>query len=87
MVARGEIGFLIASTANSGGIFENETLDGDGEGVSQIFLVVIWAIVLCTVISPVVTGLLVKRVRRLQSDERERSEGQDPLGVWGVVGG
>lgn len=79
MVARGEIGFLISSVAESSGVF------GQG-GNTEEFLVVTWAILLCTLIGPITVGLLVKRVRRLQQIERMKADGQeDPLGIWGVL--
>lgn len=84
MVARGEIGFLISSVAESTGVFGAAT---DG-GSSELFLVVTWAILICTLIGPVSIGLLVRRVKRLQLLERERGKGSgkgDPLGIWGVV--
>lgn len=81
MVSRGEIGFLISAVAESNGIFASST----GEG-SALFLVVTWAILLCTVLGPITVGLLVKRVRRLQATEREQNTGKaDPLGIWGIV--
>jgi hypothetical protein len=85
MVARGEIGFLVSSIAQSNGIFAAN--EGD-EASSDLFLVVTWAILICTVVGPVAVGLMVKRVRRLQEAERkgDRSGREDPLGVWGVVG-
>ncbi|KAG0647508.1 hypothetical protein D0Z07_6696 [Hyphodiscus hymeniophilus] len=64
MTARGEIGFLIASLAETTGLFSPS-----GEPSSQsseIYLVATWAILLCTVIGPLGIGTLVKRVRRLQ---------------------
>lgn len=79
MVARGEIGFLISSVAEAKGVF------GEG-GNTEEFLIVTWAILLCTLIGPITVGLLVKRVKRLQQDERRKSVGQeDPLGIWGVL--
>jgi Kef-type K+ transport system membrane component KefB len=79
MVSRGEIGFLISSVAEANGVF------GEG-GNSEEFLVVTWAILLCTLIGPVTVGLLVKRVRRLQQAERRKANGlEDPLGIWGVL--
>lgn len=80
MVARGEIGFLISAVAENGGNF---SLAGAG-GSSELFLIVIWAIILCTVAGPIAVGLLMKTVRRLQSPEREQAEGgEDPMGIWG----
>ncbi|QLG72931.1 hypothetical protein HG535_0E00150 [Zygotorulaspora mrakii] len=50
MVARGEIGFLVAAIAQSRGIFTPEQ-----------FLVVIWSIVLCTIIGPIAVGFLSRK--------------------------
>jgi len=83
MVARGEIGFLISSLAESTGIFNS----GSEQGSSELFLVVTWAVLLCTIIGPLSIGIMVKRVRRLQQREREdgtRAGREDPLGIWGV---
>ncbi|KAF2217409.1 hypothetical protein CERZMDRAFT_12760, partial [Cercospora zeae-maydis SCOH1-5] len=82
MVSRGEIGFLISSVAESRGVFGTE-------GHSTTFLVVTWAILLCTLIGPIAVGLLVKRVKKLQKVERQKAvssghKEEDPLGVWGV---
>ena len=83
MVARGEIGFLISAVAESAGVYGGGAEDG---GSSELFLVVTWAILLCTILGPLSVGVLVKRVRRLQQRERRDSTGrEDPLGVWGVV--
>ena len=83
MTARGEIGFLIASLAETTGLFSPSGEPSDQS--SEIYLVVTWAIVLCTIIGPLGIGTLVKRVRRLQTERREgRSLAADPLGIWGV---
>ncbi|KAJ5492524.1 Na+/H+ antiporter, partial [Penicillium diatomitis] len=82
MIARGEIGYLIASVAESGGLFAQPE-KGDSGGDSEIYLIVIWAITLCTIIGPVCVGTLVKRVKKLQS-QRSQSGSPDPLGVWGL---
>lgn len=84
MTARGEIGFLISSIAESKKIFSSTRAD-DGKN-SEIFLVVTWAIMLCTIIGPLSLGLIVKRVRQLQHGaERDgRSVRKDVLGVWGL---
>lgn len=82
MIARGEIGYLIASVAETGGLFaqpDKETSDGN----SEIYLVVVWAITLCTIIGPICVGTLAKRVKNLQA-QRSQSGSPDPLGVWGV---
>ncbi|EME46629.1 hypothetical protein DOTSEDRAFT_52064 [Dothistroma septosporum NZE10] len=82
MVARGEIGFLISSVAESDGVFG---VKQDGQS-SELFLVVTWAILLCTLIGPVAIGLMVKRVKRLQALERSKKTGKDdPLGIWGFM--
>ncbi|KAJ5187266.1 hypothetical protein N7449_010260 [Penicillium cf. viridicatum] len=78
MVSRGEVGYLIASIAESQGIFSSES----SEGPSEIYLVVIWAISLCTLIGPILVGTLVKRVKKLQ--QLKGDMGSDPLGVWGI---
>lgn len=76
MVARGEIGFLISSVAESSDIFTNE-----------LFLVVTWAIFLCTFAGPLLVGSLVRRMKTLQNEERSKNTGKkDPLGIWGVSG-
>lgn len=82
MTARGEIGFLIASIAETTGLFASSSRPSDGS--SEIYLVVTWAIVLCTIIGPLSVGTLVKRVRRLQSERAKTPGASDPLGIWGV---
>lgn len=77
MVARGEIGFLISSLAESNGIFSSG-------GNEQVFLIVTWAIVLCTLIGPVCVGLLVRRVKTLERERVGRGDGRYVLGVWGL---
>ncbi|KAH8667474.1 Sodium/hydrogen exchanger family-domain-containing protein [Tricladium varicosporioides] len=82
MTARGEIGFLVASLAETTGLFKSSSEPSNGS--SEIYLVVTWAIVLCTIIGPLSVGTLVKRIKRLQV-EKVRSSGMgDPLGIWGV---
>jgi hypothetical protein len=82
MTARGEIGFLIASLAETTGLFASSSRPSTGS--SEIYLVVTWAIVLCTIIGPLSMGTLVKRVRRLQSERQKTPGVSDPLGIWGV---
>lgn len=63
MVARGEIGFLIASLAQSSGTLA-VMVDGavqTGFGQEDVFLVIIWAVVLCTIVGPIAVGILVRR--------------------------
>ncbi|KAL7765392.1 hypothetical protein ACKLNR_003308 [Fusarium oxysporum f. sp. zingiberi] len=82
MVARGEIGYLISALAESKGIF-GATADGQS---SEIFLIVTWAITLCTIIGPISVGLIVSRVRKLENGSRKaKGEGRkNVLGAWGV---
>jgi hypothetical protein len=83
MCARGEIGFLISGVAESKGVFS--TPGETSHGPSEIFLVVTWAIVLCTIAGPLGVGLSVRRVKELQERKREQEgTGRDVLGVWGV---
>lgn len=79
MVSRGEIGFLISSVAEANGVF------GGQGGNDDEFIIVTWAILLCTLVGPITVGILVRRVKRLQEMERRGARGRmDPLGVWGV---
>lgn len=84
MCSRGEIGFLISGVAESNGIFSAPGTRTDEP--SDIFLVVTWAIVLCTIIGPLGVGLSVRRVKKLQKRKNKQQEGagRDVLGVWGV---
>ena len=84
MTARGEIGFLISAVAESKGIFSSS--NGPPETESDIFLVVTWAIVLCTIIGPLGVGLAVRRVKMLEGRKNREQEGagRDVLGAWGV---
>lgn len=87
MVARGEIGYLIASLAETDGIFAKSSSSSSQQqssGSSEMYLVVVWAITLCTVIGPICVGTLVKRVRKKQT-QRVQPGGVDPLGTWGVT--
>ena len=89
MVARGEIGFLISAIAQSNGIFDTESSSTSTNQESDIFLLVTWAIVLCTLLGPLCVGALATRVKKLEressSTEGRNTEGRrDVLGVWGV---
>jgi hypothetical protein len=75
MVARGEIGFLISSLAEANGVF--------GEKANEVlFLVVTWAIVLCTIIGPLGLGAALRTIRTVDT---RKEDGRDILGVWGVT--
>jgi hypothetical protein len=66
MIARGEIGFLIASLSQSSGTLilkKKGGPDTQGSG-EEIFLVIVWAVVLCTIIGPVGVGIIVRRLRQ-----------------------
>lgn len=81
MTARGEIGFLISSIAESKKIFSSTQAD-NGKN-SDIFLIVTWAIMLCTIIGPLSLGFIVRRVRQLQhgAEKDGRLVRKDVLGV------
>ena len=78
MVARGEIGFLIASLSQSSGTLmlqQRGAIAGDsgrantgggagGSGREDLFLVIVWSVVLCTVVGPVVVGAIVRTQAR-----------------------
>ena len=82
MAARGEIGYLIASVAESSGTFASggET----SRNASSTFLIVIWAVSLCILVSPISVGLLVRRVRRLEKEKGKEVGRRQALGIWGV---
>lgn len=89
MTARGEIGFLISSIANRNGIFapsNNTDQQEVSSSSSIIFLIVTWAIVLCTVMGPLSVGLIVQRVKKLQRgvEKDGRVVRLDVLGAWGI---
>ncbi|KAI1799003.1 hypothetical protein F4811DRAFT_545965 [Daldinia bambusicola] len=85
MVARGEIGFLISAVAESKGVFRRPS-DNASDGASELFLIVTWAIVLCTIVGPICVGTLVRRVKKLEAQAASASERgtKNVLGVWGV---
>ncbi|KKZ63748.1 hypothetical protein EMCG_01937 [[Emmonsia] crescens] len=96
MVARGEIGFLISSLGESSGVFSPAETSSSSSGVnnnegkhlaaaSDIYLVITWAIMMCTIVGPVSVGTLVKRVKRLQEAHKIGGSGDDPLGIWGLL--
>ncbi|KAL6898812.1 Sodium/hydrogen exchanger [Trichoderma evansii] len=84
MTARGEIGFLISSVAESKRIFSSPQTDSGKN--SDIFLIAAWAIMLCTIIGPLSLGLIVRRVKQLQhgAEKDGRLVRKDVLGVWGL---
>ncbi|KAF4496192.1 Na+ H+ antiporter [Fusarium agapanthi] len=82
IVAQGEIGYLISALAESKGIF-GATAGGQSY---EIFLIITWAITLCTIIGPISVGLIVNRVRKLENRSlKGKGEGKkNVLGAWGV---
>ena len=87
MVSRGEIGFLIASLAERKGIFDSHVGKAATaqKGSSQLFLIVVWAITLCTIIGPLGVGLLLKRVRKLEKKQDPDDSAVSPLGFGGCA--
>ncbi|KAL2827948.1 Sodium/hydrogen exchanger family-domain-containing protein [Aspergillus cavernicola] len=79
MTARGEIGYLIASLAESNSVFGDTS-----NGSTETYLVVVWAISLCTLVGPVSVGTLVRRVKALQRRRRDSREGSGS-GAGGVL--
>jgi len=90
MIARGEIGFPICSLASRPGPF-SAYLSGEPsaqDGSNSIFLVVTWANMLCTIIGPLIVGVLVRRQKALmkRAEAGASAEGakRDVLGSWAV---
>lgn len=86
MTARGEIGFLISSIAEGKNVFSGSQEGPKPGQSSENFLVVTWAIMLCTILGPLAVGLIVNRVKHLQRgvERQGRVVQGDILGVWGV---
>ncbi|KAK2037312.1 sodium/hydrogen exchanger family protein [Colletotrichum somersetense] len=84
MISRGEIGYLISALAESTGVFNGGS--GAQNQPSEMFLIVTWAITLCTIVGPVCVGLLVNRVKRLETQHGRGNKGggRNVLGAWGV---
>jgi hypothetical protein len=70
MTTRGEIGFLIAAIGQSTSV----------GGPTEVYLVVLWAILLCTLIGPIGVGVLARRLKGMASIGGPRWE---ILGSWG----
>ncbi|KAF8527399.1 Na+/H+ antiporter [Hysterangium stoloniferum] len=64
MVARGEIGFLIASVAASEGVFSPASRSSDED---ELYLVIVWAIAICTIFGPVAVGSLLRHMKRRET--------------------
>ena len=67
MTTRGEIGFLIAAVAQSARVISPD----------EVYLVIIWGILLCTLTGPIGVGIIVRRIKRLGRE--------NVLGGWGEV--
>lgn len=65
MVSRGEIGFLIASLSQSSGTLALQKSNGAPAASSseEIFMVVVWAVVICTLAGPITVGIIVRRLK------------------------
>ncbi len=86
MVARGEIGFLISSIAESEGIFAADK-DSQPSAASELFLIVTWAIVLCTVFGPICVGLCIRQMQSKMTSQGTDTTDEgfdDAWGIWGV---
>jgi hypothetical protein len=76
MVTRGEIAFLIASMAQAEGIFTS---------TKELYLIVVWAGLLCTIAGPIGVGWLVRRVKKLEKKRVDAGgAGEGVLRAWGV---
>lgn len=81
MVAHGEIRLFNSSIADSQGHW---SIKSDKESLR--FLIITWAIFLCTNTSPVAMSMLFKQVRRLKAAERSNRIGrEDALGMWYLI--
>ncbi|CCE83115.1 Piso0_003687 [Millerozyma farinosa CBS 7064] len=75
MVPRGEIGFLVSSMAESKGVFGPP---GDNGTSSDVYIIVTWAIVICTIFGPIFIGSIIRHLRSKNKDIRSQ------LGEWGT---
>lgn len=93
MIARGEIGFLIASlsfgantlTVQSAASVRYDKIASNEE----LFLVIIWAVVLSTLLGPIGVGIVVRKLRYLDRESSNSSPNEVPnevrdltLGTW-----
>jgi hypothetical protein len=78
MVSRGEIGFLIASLSQSSGtlIYRLPNESGSTSSGEEIFLVITWAVALCTVAGPLGVGLIVRRLKQQNTESNWLLEDQ-----------
>jgi hypothetical protein len=71
MTTRGEIGFLIAAVGQSIDILAPE----------EVYLVVIWAVILCTLLGSIGVGIVVFFIKKAAA--RLRVGPSEILGIWG----
>ncbi|KAM3161322.1 putative Na+/H+ antiporter [Lachancea thermotolerans] len=72
MVSRGDIGFLISAIAEIRGILTSEQ-----------YFIVSWGIVLCTIVGPLMVGLLISKVRKIRDSKELIADAEnDPMGIW-----
>lgn len=70
MIARGEIGFLIASLSQSSGTLTLR-LNGNTEPSGEdIFLVIVWAVAICTILGPIGVGIIVRQLKEGNNSAR-----------------
>ncbi len=89
MIARGEMGLLIASLSFSAGTLNVQSAASPRyEKIAsneELFLVIIWAVVLCTLLGPIGVGIVVRKLRHLdrESSNNPPNEVCDlTLGTW-----
>ena len=70
MTVRGEIGFLIAAVGQGIDILAPE----------EVYLVVIWAVVMCTLLGSIGVGIIVYMIKRKTTNEERATQ---LLGIWG----
>ena len=70
MTTRGEIGFLIAAVSQSVDVVDSP----------DVYIVIIWAIILCTFLGAIGVGLVARKIKRMHQSE----DSPIPiLGKWG----
>ena len=79
MVPRGEIGFLVSSLAESAGVFSGGSRKSTLKS-SDTYVIVTWAIVLCTIIAPIGIGFLARKIKKSPGEH-------NVLGDWGLFEG
>ncbi len=65
MTARGEIGFLIASLSQSSGTLtlRHKNRSAEQPPGGEVFLVIVWAVIICTIVGPVGVGIVVRWIK------------------------